>query len=103
MRVKWTQYAKNQLREIFSYYKNEAGVPIAKKLVVELRFYVDILESQPTIGQKELVLSKYPNDFRYLVYKNYKIIYWQNKDLEIIEIVDVFDARQDPKLITRNK
>ncbi len=103
MNVKWTEFAKNQLNEIFHYYKKEAGSTIAKKLVVELRFYVDILESQPTIGQKELYLSEFSNNFRYLVFKNYKIIYWLNEGLNIIEITDVFDTRQNPSSIFRNK
>ena len=103
MNVKWTEFAKNQLNEIFHYYKKEAGSTIAKKLVVELRFYVDILESQPTIGQKELYLSEFSNNFRYLVFKKYKIIYWFNKDKNRIEISDVFDARQNPIKIKRQK
>ncbi len=44
MNVKWTEFAKNQLNEIFHYYKKAAGSTIAKKLVVELRFDVDILD-----------------------------------------------------------
>jgi hypothetical protein len=36
-----------------------------------------------------------PEDFRYLVESNYKIIYW--KEDEIITIASVFDCRQNPE------
>jgi len=41
--------------------------------------------------------------FRYLVYKNYKIIYWVNQVKNHIEITDVFDERQNPTKVKRTK
>ena len=38
-----------------------------------------------------------------LTVKKYKIIYWFNKDKNRIEISDVFDARQNPIKIKRQK
>jgi len=35
-------------------------------------------------------------EFRYIVFKNYKIIYWINIKKNWIEISDVFDTRQNP-------
>ena len=40
---------------------------------------------------------------RYLVYKNYKVIYWINEKENRIEINDVFDTRQNPTKIKRTK
>jgi hypothetical protein len=40
-----------------------------------------------------------PEDFRYLVESNYKIIYW--KEDEIITIASVFDCRQNPEKIKK--
>jgi len=40
-------------------------------------------------------------EYRYLVYKNYKIIYWINTAKNRIDIIDVFDTRQNPVKISR--
>ena len=58
---------------------------------------VKILEKQPKIGQLEQLLKNNKESFRYLhSKKNYKLIYWINLGNNFIEIVDVFDTRQNP-------
>ncbi len=47
-------------------------------------------------GKKDLLLLR-PQEFRYLVCKNYKIIYWINVQKNRIEIANIFDCRQNPK------
>ena len=58
---------------------------------------------QPKIGQEEELLEEDPKDFRYLVYKSYKIIYLVNWNENRIEVFDVFDTRQNPIKIKRGK
>ena len=53
------------------------------------------------MGTLEPLLEKDPRQFRYILYKSYKIIYWINEDRRAIEIVDVFDSRQNPIKITK--
>ena len=48
------------------------------------------------VYKKEELLSDRPQNFRYLVLKNYKIIYWMNQDKNRIDIVNVFNTRQNP-------
>jgi len=48
------------------------------------------------------LLEKDPRQFRYILYKSYKIIYWVNEDRKAIEIVDVFDSRQNPIKISKS-
>jgi plasmid stabilization system protein ParE len=62
-----------------------------------------ILEKNPKIGQKEELLSNRPQNFRYLVFKNYKIVYWINTTKNRIEIVHVFDCRQNPMKMAVSK
>jgi hypothetical protein len=57
------------------------------------------LESNPFSGPKEELLSHYPEEFRYLVESNFKIIYWKNDNL--ITIASVFDCRQNPDKIKK--
>ena len=103
MKIFWTAFAKRELRNIFDYYKIKASPRIAKKLITEIVVHSNILDFQNKIGQKEELLSDRKENFRYLVYKNYKIIYWFNDPKNRIEIVDIFDTRQNPIKIEREK
>ncbi len=103
LKIYWTNFAKSELRKIFNYYKEEADLEIAKKLVNNIVKSTLKLSNQPYIGVKEPLLEDRKQEFRYLVHKNYKIIYWYNKEKSRIDIADVFDTRQNPiKIITRN-
>ena len=97
--VYWTQFAENKLDDVFSYCCEKAGFTIAQKLVIEIISKSLYLEKNPLIGQKELLLTKRIQEFRYLVYKNYKIIYWINFQKYRIEIINLFDCRQNPDKI----
>ena len=103
IKIYWTNFAKKQLRNIFDYYKTIASPQIAQNIVVGIVEKVNSLEFQTEIGQKEELLLDRKENFRYLVFKKYKIIYWFNKDKNRIEISDVFDARQNPIKIKRQK
>jgi hypothetical protein len=48
-------------------------------------------------------LHKRKEKFGFMVYKNYKIIYWINEPENRIGIVDVFDTRQNSIKLKRNK
>lgn len=93
----WTEFAENELFEIFNFYKQKAGYNVAKRLVEGIYDEPFKLKMQPEIGQIEELLRDSDQEFRYLIYKNnFKIIYWVNKGRNHIEIVDVFDVRQNP-------
>lgn len=96
VKIFWTNFAKTQLRNIFDYYKLKANLKVANKLVVGIVNKANTLDFQKEIGQKEELLLSRKENFRYLVYKNYKIIYWFNQEKNRIEISDVFDTRQNP-------
>ena len=96
LKIYWTDFSKNELQKIFSYYKENANLRIAKSLILGITKKVLTLKVQPSIGQKEELLKGRKQEFRYLVYKNYKIIYWINNEENRIEIIDVFDTRQNP-------
>ena len=74
----------------------KAGKPVAEKLINGIVVTTIGIEKQPEIGQIENSLKNRKQEFRYLVYKNYKIVYWVNYDAERVEIANVFDTRQDP-------
>jgi plasmid stabilization system protein ParE len=101
--VFWTEFSEKELESIFKYYKRKANLTVAKKIVSEIYEETLKLEQQPRIGQVEELLKQRKQKFRYLVYKNYKIIYWINESENRIEINNVFDTRQNPPKMKRKK
>ena len=91
------------MEKIFDYYNEQASFQIAKKITDGIFRATLKLKKQPGIGQIEELLIQRKERFRYLVYKNYKIIYWVNSEQNLIEINDVFDTRQNPLKITRTE
>lgn len=102
LKIYWTDFAKKELKKIFKFYKDEASIRVASKLTTEIVLEALKLEKQSSIGQIEELLKHRDQSFRYLVYKNYKIIYWTNKNKSRIEIIDIFDTRQNPIKISRS-
>ena len=101
--IQWTDFSKKELNSIFHYYKEIASLNIARKFVSGIVKETMKLKKLPTIGQKEELLINDARQFRYLVYKNYKIIYYINLEKNSIEIFDVFDTRQNPDKMQRIK
>ena len=99
MRIEWSELSERQLHDIFDYYSVEVNLKTARKIVKRIIERVSILESNPLAGAKEELLSDYPEDYRYLVENNYKIIYWKKENL--ITIASVFDCRQNPTKIKK--
>jgi toxin ParE1/3/4 len=99
IRIEWSVSAENQLKDIFDYYSIEANIKIATKIVNKIVERVEILYRNPLSGQKEDLLADFPEEYRYLVESNYKIIYWKNNDL--ITIASVFDCRQNPDKVLK--
>lgn len=94
--VYWTQFAEDKLFDIFSYFEQKAGVYTARKIVKEIVDTTINLSNHPKKGTIEVLLSDKPQEFRYLVHKNYIVIYWINEIENRIEISTVFDCRQNP-------
>lgn len=99
IKIDWSELALKQLNDIYDYYSLVASHRIARKIVSKIIGRVEILYHNPFSGPKEDLLGEMPEDFRYLVESNYKIIYW--KENEVITIASVFDCRQNPEKIKK--
>jgi plasmid stabilization system protein ParE len=99
--VYWTQTAEDKLNDIFEYYKFNAGVRIAKKLINGIIDTSLELDKNAYGGQKEILLENRIQGFRYTVFKNYKILYWIDETNKIIFISNIFDSRQNPNKINQ--
>ena len=94
MKILWSDSALADLEEIFEYHKTKASSDIARNLIKSIIQKTQILESNPLLGVKESLLCDRPFEYRYLIVKNYKIIYRFNDKL--IKINAIFDCRQSP-------
>ncbi|AJR03377.1 type II toxin-antitoxin system RelE/ParE family toxin [Siansivirga zeaxanthinifaciens] len=103
LEIIWSEFAETQLDEIYEYYKKEASTRIAKKLVKGIINEPKKLIKTPLIGQEEELLKQREIHYRYLVFKNYKLIYSVDQENGFIKIADVFDTRQNPPKIKRTK
>jgi plasmid stabilization system protein ParE len=90
----WSEFAKAQLRDIFDYHTRVASERVALRLVGKIAACIEILHDNPDAGRREDLLADYPQQFRYLVEGNYKILYYS--DAATITISSVFDCRQNP-------
>lgn len=94
MKIIWSNFASESLKEIYLYHKEVASEPIAKRLKTSIFNTTRQLIKHPLSGQIEETLAMLEQGHRYLVKGNYKIIY--RKINEGILITDIFDTRQDP-------
>jgi len=101
--VFWTNFAKNELRKIFDYHKNTVSLKIALQISRQIIAKTTLLGKYPEIGVIEELLINRPQKFRFIVSTNYKIIYWINIEKNRIEVVDVFDTRQNPNSLLKNR
>ena len=99
----WSKFAETQLDEIYNYYKKKVSTKVAKKLVRGIINEPKKLIKSPLIGQKEELLKQRETEYRYLIFKNYKLIYSVDNQNGYIKIVDVFDTRQNPIKLKRTE
>jgi plasmid stabilization system protein ParE len=100
-KILWTDFAINQLKDIFDYHLVKASSNIAQRLVQKIIDATIILENNPKSGRREDLLKDRNQEFRFIIVKNYKIIYWIDYEFSIINISVVFDTRQNPKKISK--
>ena len=97
IKVFWTQRALNDLEDIFEYYKYNASLKVARKLVKEIVKSTIVIQHSPKIGKIEELLIDRIIEYRFLIVKNYKVIYWIEDNY--VKVATVFDTRQNPDKI----
>lgn len=100
MKIVWSEYALQKLRELVSYCQNKVGFRKADKITNAILLRIDDLVDFPYLGQMEQnVYSKYER--RYILVYNYKILYEVTK--EDIVILDIFHTKQSPQKMYVNE
>jgi len=102
VKVKWTSFAVIELRIIYQYYIDTAGVAVARRIKNNIINRANILKQHSLSGQLEETLLPLKQGHRYLVEGHIKLVYKVIGNTAYI--TDVFDTRQNPKkLKKRNK
>jgi len=99
----WSDQAEIELDKVFEYYSEFASVRVAKDLLKEIIEEPNRLILSPEISQREDLLLDREDEYRYLICRNYKLIYSIDTKAKRIKIADVFDTRQNPSKIKRTK
>lgn len=103
-KIIWSEFSEKQIDSIFEYYEQKSkSYDVALKIVTRILKAPDILIENPRIGQKEMSLKHRKIEYHYMVESNYKIIYSIDDKTKSVKIADVFDTRQNPKKIEREK
>ena len=96
MRVVWYPEAAKRLHQVVSYLQTEYGSKSCTKFLKEAYRTERLLARNPYLGAIELFLADAPVQYRSIVVNRLnKIVYWINGD--VIEIVDFWDTRREPK------
>ena len=102
-KIIWSDFSETQLDEIYEYYEKKASIKVANKIVTGIIKESEKLIKASFIGQEEELLKDREIQYRYLVFKNYKMIYAVDEQNGFIKIADVFDTRQNPPKMKRAK
>ncbi len=95
--IYWSHFAEEKLKEIFEYYKINVNINVAENLVIGIVEAASEIKNHPFAGQKEDLLKDRIQEYRYIVFKSYKIIYWVDESNKMILISHVFDTRRNPE------
>ncbi len=101
--VIWSAFSEKQIDVIFEFYSKTVSIKIAKKIVKEILLAPEYLVQNPKMGSKEILLENREIEYRYIIVGNHKIIYSVDEQNCKIKIADVFDTRQNPIKINKEK
>jgi toxin ParE1/3/4 len=100
MKISWSDFASDELKNIYNYYKETAGTKVAKKIKDQLLATPRQLLKYSESGQVEENLKELKEGHRYLVQGKYKIIY--KMESGNIYITDIFNCEKDPEKMREN-
>jgi toxin ParE1/3/4 len=96
MRILITDYAQQQLADIYEYYRLQGYGLSGRKIRAEVLKKALMLREFPNMGSIETNLEALGLGHRYMIVNRYKVIYRTDDVLDVAYITDVFDTRRDP-------
>ena len=98
MKIVWTDFAIQNLKDIFDYYSSTTNKKVAHSIRKKILISTKQLINHPNSGQIEFNLQHLQKNHRYLVVGNFKVIY--RTEAKIVIINDIFNSRRDPIKMT---
>lgn len=102
VRVIWSNEALHDL-EILHDFLAQESVLAARRITENILTRTRQLETFPESGATQKLRKKSKTTYRYLVEGNYKIIYRYDQTLHAVFVETIFDTRQDPPKLERNR
>lgn len=97
MTILWHKQARQDLKQALVYCRRKFGRDAAEQFADNIKQQVQLLSTQPYIGQKEDLLPVAETEIRRLVvHKYYKLLYWIDAAEENIVITSLWHTRQNP-------
>jgi len=93
-KIKWSNEAKSDIKNIYDFIKLKS-VEAAKNLVTTIRN-----APKSSIFENQFSADEYALQCRKIVVKHYKILYVADVQNETINVIAVFDTRQNPDKLT---
>jgi len=90
-KIKWSNEAKLDVKNIYDFIKLKS-VEAAKNLVTNIRN-----APKSVVFENQYSTDEYASECRKIVVKNYKILYVANVQNKTINVIAVFDTRQNPE------
>ena len=95
MKVIWMPLAKEEVRSIAKYIREEYGVQVRNNFIQEVRNTNRQISRDPLIGKLEPLLDDFPFAYRSIVVNRLNKIVYRIIDNHI-EVADFWDCRRDP-------
>jgi plasmid stabilization system protein ParE len=104
MRIYWEDEASNDLEKIQEFLEIHFGKNFANKVIDKIFTKTELLENFTEMGTIQQSIQDKGLSIRYLVESNYKILYQINASKGLVEILAIFDTRQDPsKMLSKEE
>ena len=100
MKVKMTAFAKQQICEIAKYIHEEFGKKYSDNFLGKVKKTKRNLVNNPHLGPEEPLLSDLPNHYRSIVVNNLNKMVYYIDDNSTIYIVDFWDVRREPRILS---
>lgn len=98
LNIHWKDGALADFKQITAWYYNDRSRKAADKFVKNILHCIDLLSMNPLMGHPvefpETSLSNYRS---FLTHPHYKIVYSIDMDNNVLNIVVIWDCRQDDK------
>lgn len=102
-KIVWSQRSLQRLKQIFEFYTNQFDEEAATAVMKTIEAAVSHLENFPEMGTPEPVTKAAGfGDFRFVLAKHHKVVYYFDKPNGLILIATVFDSRQHPDTLIQD-